>query len=108
MSVFAIIENDKVTNIVEAETEELLQMLLPEAELLETTEATGIAYIDSDYDREVGKFVPPQPFTSWAFDRTSWSWGAPKAYPQVEGKFFIWDEEQLDWVEPVIEPIVAE
>lgn len=108
MSVFAIIENDKVTNIVEAETKELLQMLLPEAELLETTEATGIAYVDSDYDREAGKFVPPQPFDSWTFSKSTWSWSAPKAYPEVEGKFFIWDEESLDWIEPVVVEVTAE
>jgi hypothetical protein len=108
MSVFAILKDNKVENLVESETQEILQMLLPDAQLLEVTDATGVAYLGSDYDIKKKKFVPPQPFASWTFSRTLWSWSAPKAYPEIEEKFFIWDEEQLDWVEPIIEEIVAE
>lgn len=46
------------------------------------------------YDKNNDIFIAPQPFESWTLDE-NFDWQPPK--PKPEG-FFIWDEEQLDWV----------
>jgi hypothetical protein len=96
MTIFAIVENDSVTNSVICESLTILQLLLPEANLIEETELTGFAWIGAEVIG--GKFKPPQPFDSWSFDSESFVWVAPTPMPD-DGKPYYWNESELVWVE---------
>jgi hypothetical protein len=56
----------------------------------------GIGYT---YDEERDAFIPPKPFASWLLDEDTCQWEAPVAYP-TDGKLYIWDEAEQDWVQP--------
>jgi hypothetical protein len=55
----------------------------------------AIGYI---YDPIADHFFAPQPYLSWTLDANA-QWQAPTPCPVEEGKFFIWDEPTLSWVE---------
>lgn len=55
----------------------------------------GIGYT---YDRQHDVFYPPQPFTSWILNNTTWTWEPPIAYPN-DGKYYQWDEQTVSWKE---------
>ena len=106
MSSFAIVKSGVIENVIEAESEQGLGFFFPDADLvIEVTEATGVAYIGCEYLS--GKFVPPQPFDSWKFNKRSWEWAAPTAYPS-DGKNYSWNEGLTSWVEVIIPAEVAE
>jgi len=42
-------------------------------------------------------FYMPQPYPSWTLNNFSYTWQAPKQYPQ-DKKLYIWDEPTLSWV----------
>lgn len=50
------------------------------------------------YDAERDAFIPPQNFPSWTLNEDTCLWEAPSAYPS-DGKYYVWDEESLSWVE---------
>jgi hypothetical protein len=52
------------------------------------------------YDSVNDVFVSPSPFPSWTLNG-NFDWQAPIAKPVEEGKFFIWDEPTLSWIEIV-------
>ena len=54
----------------------------------------GIGYT---YDAGRDAFIPPQPYASWTLDEDTCLWQAPVAYP-TDGKFYVWDENILNWV----------
>ena len=102
MSRFAIIENNVVINLAEAESIEIMGLVLPDAELVvEVTEATGEPIISGEYRPDVQKFIPYKSYNSWTWDEDQWSWIAPKPYPETvsEGSIVKWDEQALAWVE---------
>jgi hypothetical protein len=93
---FAIIEGGIVANAIVGEALAIVQALLPEATLVEVTEATGVAYIDGPFLN--GSFLPPKPFESWTLDEVNKTWIPPKPYPTTEpGSFPEWNESKLDW-----------
>jgi hypothetical protein len=55
----------------------------------------GIGYT---YDETRDAFIPPQPFNSWSLNEQTCLWEAPTAMP-MDGKVYIWDEAQQEWVE---------
>ena len=55
----------------------------------------GIGYT---YDSVNDVFISFKPFPSWILDE-NFDWQAPTPMPIEEGKFFIWDEPSLSWVE---------
>jgi hypothetical protein len=59
----------------------------------------GIGYT---YDEERDAFIPPKPFASWLLDEDTCQWEAPVPYPSDApvGTWYIWDEENQDWVQP--------
>jgi hypothetical protein len=59
----------------------------------------GIGYT---YDEERDAFIPPKPFASWLLDEDTCQWESPVPYPSdaPEGTWYIWDEENQDWVQP--------
>ena len=59
----------------------------------------GIGYT---YDAGRDAFIPPKPFASWVINETSCIWEAPTPMPTETGKFYLWDEPTLAWVETVV------
>jgi hypothetical protein len=55
----------------------------------------GIGYI---YDQANDVFYPPQPYTSWTLNESSWTWESPVAYP-TDGKIYRWNEASTAWIE---------
>lgn len=55
----------------------------------------GIGHI---YNPDADRFYEPSPFPSWVLD-DNYEWQAPSARPSEKGKFFIWNEPTLSWVE---------
>ena len=96
MTVFAIIEETKVSNIVICESLSVLQLLLPTKALIQETELTGFAWKGSEVIS--GKFKPPQFYESWSFDSQAFVWVAPTPMPD-DGKPYYWNESELAWVE---------
>jgi hypothetical protein len=108
MSIFALIKNNEVVNLIESEpdfTDALRFMFQDADDLVEVTEDKGLAYIGGEYLD--GKFKPVKPYASWIFNEPAWAWEAPK--PKPEG-LYVWDEAVVDWVEftPLIEETPAE
>lgn len=99
MSIFAVIKNKRIENIIEAESKDILDLVLPDSEIIEQTDETGIAYIGLEVKNS--KFIPFQPYNSWIFDEAAWSWNAPTSYPD-DGKTYIWSEEIDSWQEIVL------
>jgi len=46
-------------------------------------------------------FSRPQPFPSWSMDSETYLWSAPTPIP-TDGKLYLWNEEQLVWVETTL------
>lgn len=109
MSIFALIKNSEVINLIEAEpdfTDALRFMFSDADDLVEVTEDKGLAYIGGTYLN--GKFKPAKPYESWVFNETIWNWDAPEPRP-TDGKPYVWDEDTLNWVEfspPAEEPSI--
>lgn len=53
-----------------------------------------------EYDSIRDAFVPPRPFPSWVLDEKTCCWEAPIPMPDnAGGKYYEWDEENVQWVE---------
>lgn len=61
----------------------------------------GVGYI---YDSVRDAFYMPQPHPLWTLNDTTCLWEPPIPMPN-DGKFYLWDEEQTNWVE-FIKPTV--
>lgn len=59
----------------------------------------GIGY---SYDEALDAFIPPKPYASWILNEDTCNWNAPVEMPVEEGKFFVWNEELVNWEELVI------
>ena len=56
------------------------------------------AGIGFTYDPIRDAFIPLQTYPSWILNEDTCQWEAPVPYP-TDGKLYVWDEEQLNWVE---------
>ena len=56
----------------------------------------GLGYT---YDESRDAFIPPKPFPSFLFNEEICDWYPPIEVPNEEGKFFVWNEEIVNWVE---------
>lgn len=54
------------------------------------------------YDETRDAFIPPKPFNSWIFNESSLVYEPPIPYP-TDGKHYIWDEQNLSWLEVTYE-----
>lgn len=107
MAHFAKIEDDVVTQVLrvpdehEADGQGYLNSLGLDGEWVQTSYNGNIrgvyAAIGYSYNRELDKFVPPQPYSSWTFDESQWGWVAPAAMPDADENFE-WDEGSKSWV----------
>lgn len=108
MAHFAKIENGIVTQVVvvdnahEANGQEYLNALGLDGTWVQTSYNANFgkkfAAIGDTYVSSTGNFKPAQPFASWTFSNTEWTWKAPKPMP-TDGKPYNWDETLGDWVE---------
>lgn len=57
----------------------------------------GVGYV---YDEFRDAFIPPKPFNSWVLNEQTCLWEAPVQSPD-DGKFYLWDESTVSWVEGV-------
>jgi hypothetical protein len=55
------------------------------------------AGIGFSYDEALDAFIDRQPYPSWIFDETAFSWVAPVAKPSGD---YQWDEQAGQWVKP--------
>lgn len=55
----------------------------------------GIGY---KYDENKDAFIPPQPFTSWVLNETTFQWESPIPCPGSPNNY-VWNEETTSWVE---------
>ena len=107
MAHFAKIENGVVVNVVvvdnehEANGEAYLNGLGLEGTWVQTSYNANFgkkfAAIGDTYVASTGNFKPAQPYASWKWNATDWTWNAPKARPE-DGIEYRWDESVTDWV----------
>jgi len=58
----------------------------------------NFAGIGFTYDRQRDAFIAPKPFQSWVLNEETCCWESPVSRPQ-DDKFYIWDEETVNWKE---------
>lgn len=114
MAHYAQIKNNIVTQIIVADTQEWCETNLG-GEWVQTSYNTyggvhkeggtplrkNYAGIGYTYDRERDAFIPPQPYPSWTLNEETCLWGPPIPCPE-DGKYYVWDEEKVEWVEKII------
>lgn len=108
MAHFAKIVDGIVTEIVvvdnqhEANGEAYLNSLGLEGKWIQTSYNANFgkkfAAVGDTYVASTGNFKPAQPFASWTWSASKWAWEPPLARP-VDGKYYEWHEESLNWVE---------
>lgn len=114
MAHFCKIENNKVIQVIVADTQEWCESNLG-GEWVQTSYNTyggkhsqgGIPFrknyagVGYTYDRERDAFIPEQPYESWLLNEETCLWEAPIPYPQ-EGGLYSWNEEKVEWVKQII------
>ena len=98
MGNFAKIENGIITDIILA-NQEFINTLPDSEQWIEKT--SEIAGIGLNYDSSLLIFYPPQPFPSWILNTDTYLWESPITYP-TDGKNYIWDEGNQNWVESTV------
>lgn len=88
MSYYAIIENNKVVNVIVAESQDIAE----KATNLSAIETTGVPWIN--WTLEDGSWRPPSPYPSWIWQENSWV--APIPMPEDEN-VYVWDEDSQNW-----------
>lgn len=58
----------------------------------------NFASVGYSYDSVNDVFIAPQPFASWALNKSTWLWDAPIPYP-TDGKAYLWVENEKNWVD---------
>jgi hypothetical protein len=101
MANFIVMEDGKAVRRVVADDLEIIQALLPDSDIIEETEETGIAYDSVGFDHISKRFFPPKLFDSWVFNETLWLYEPPVQMP-TDG-FYQWSEELASWVEVPLE-----
>jgi hypothetical protein len=59
------------------------------------------AGIGFTWDEARDAFIPPKPYPSWTLVESTCQWEAPVPRPD-DGKFYIWNEDLLNWEEFVL------
>lgn len=109
MAHFAKIEDNIVTQVIVADTQEWCESNLG-GEWIQTSYNThggvhklggeplrmNYAGIGYTYDRIRDAFIPQQIFPSWKLNVETCLWEAPIPYPEDGGRY-LWDEEKVAW-----------
>ena len=91
MTIFAIIKNNVVENIAEAESLEIMQLLLPNDNIVEETAETSFAWIGSEFMDGVFK-APPSYAEGYLNTFT------PPIEMPTDGQDYMWDESSQSWL----------
>ena len=59
----------------------------------------GVGY---SYDRDNDAFIPPKPYNSWVLNQETCLWESSVPCPN-DGNLYIWNEENLQWVQRIQE-----
>lgn len=95
MKNFAVIENNKVINVIVADSKTLAEELTGKLCIEDTPENP----IGINYTYDGVNFIKPQPYPSWILD-SEYNWQPPVVYPTVEANsdvFYDWDESTISW-----------
>jgi len=103
MAKYAVINNEKVINIIVADSLEIAQEVTGSICIEYTSEAP--LEINWYWDDTANNYIMPAPHTSWIYNYESKVWQAPTPMPEAEdGKFYNWNEETTSWDLLNIEP----
>ena len=102
---FAELIDNKVKKIINAESKEWCEDNLG-GSWVETFEK-NFASVGGTYDKDLNLFIPSKPYPSWIYNSEENNWFSPTPEPN-DKKFYIWNEEILDWEEVIIEEEVEE
>ena len=95
MTNYAVVEGNKVINVIVADSKEIAEEATNKMCVEYTLE--NPAGIDWTYDGV--NFIKPQPYPSWTLD-SEYDWQPPTAYPAVEDNsdiYYEWDEPTTSW-----------
>lgn len=94
MAGYAVIENNVVVNVIEAESQEIAEQVTGKT-CIEQTHENPLS-VDWYWNEQYSKYIPPSLFPSWVYNGETWV--APTPMPEEYGKFFTWDESTASWV----------
>jgi hypothetical protein len=90
----ALVENDRVNNVVIADNLEAIRQLFSHFTVLEESDDTSLAWIGARYNGV--RFEAPRTYGSWNWNEKTFTYDPPTPKPQ--GSYY-WDEAELAWVE---------
>lgn len=99
MARFIILQNNIVSNIIEADAKFIYSYSAknPEMAIMENDLGSEkVASIGDTYSPEKGLFIPAQPFDSWTYNELENQWISPIEYPS-DGIDYWWDEQNKKW-----------
>lgn len=94
MTIFALLEDNKVVNVISCDEKIIVEHLFPEYTVVEETEETGKSNIGFEFSNN--KFESLKPYSSWIKKGNNWI--PPKQIPS-DGQVYRWNEETQDWTE---------
>lgn len=95
MSKFAIYTENEVINVIEADSQEIAELVTGLSAILIADIPIGVGWKKIN-----NKWFPPKPFDSWIWDEAIYYWQPPVSYPS-DNKGYYWSEEELAWKEIV-------
>lgn len=96
MSIYAKIENNNVTNIIECDDENISTQ---NGYHIKVTSSTRNPQIGGTYDSEAQKFIDNKPYDSWTLNE-NFEWVAPVERTTIKS---YWDEDLQSWFPTVSE-----
>lgn len=94
MSIYAILNNNKVENIVVCDDETVVSLF---TNYVKVTEDTLEAAVGMTYDDSVDKFIAAKPYESWILN-SDFIWESPEG-PNPNLLTKVWDEGTLSWID---------
>ena len=91
----ALVKDNKVENLIVADSIELIKPLFPLDVLVEQTEETYLAWIGARWNGS--RFESPKKFESWIWNEQTFDYDPPK--PKPETGVHTWNEALSKWVE---------
>lgn len=95
MANYAVIDNQKVINVIVADSAEIAEEITGKTCIEYTNEAPlGINWY---WDATADAYIMPAPYASWVYNYELKVWEAPTPMPTEEGKGYTWNEETTTW-----------
>lgn len=96
MANYAVIDNQKVINVIVADSIEVAEEITGKT-CIEYTEEVPLG-IDWYWNDTADTYIMPAPFSSWAYNYELKVWEAPTPMPTLsEGQYCNWNEETTSW-----------